>query len=74
MCLSSFFEVSACPTPSVMLNGLRSYSIPLWLRISSAASAAARSSDYEALSSRLMNVVVCAALMLYCANEILPFS
>jgi hypothetical protein len=29
-----------------MLNGLRSDSIPLWLRISSAASAAARSSDY----------------------------
>ena len=48
-----------------MLNGLRSYSIPLRLRISSAASAAARSSDYEALSSLLIDVVVCAALTFY---------
>jgi len=42
-----------------MLNGLRSYFIPLPRRISSAAGAAARSTDYEALSAFLINVVVC---------------
>jgi imidazolonepropionase-like amidohydrolase len=43
-----------------MLNGLRSYFIPLRRRINSAAGAAALSIDYEALSAFLINVVVCA--------------